>query len=460
MNQFEKFTKIGIFDRIFRWDSISSEMKNTITSYEEYAKSMQDVNTIINKQSIENQNLNNEIQNLQTIIRDQKYEINRLLRIVQESKSIRVESKEEIIPTVINVNQIKENLELIIYIVDVLHEFSMKLTSINLEIRVSMPSLGEYPITIPFVSKSFIAYIQNTLTIFKNHFLNFINRLENLYGESDKDKIIEFKEDFDKLNQILLINDEDHIIATLHQFINEIIRKIHSFTRIKSFTHEILKDTIRTGYDVTRLCSLNSLHNSLEIILDLEYDVSIIREFLSYNQRRNIEKEDCFLRDILMKSIVNVKEFASNQGIRFKKKNFDSMIHIYALPRDIIRAFTNILHNAIKYSNPNNYVEIIIEMDKSNEHVIIKFSDIGVPIRLEEINLGLIYQLGYRGEYSNRRKRTGTGIGLTDAKRIISDHKGEINATSNMLAYETHLSYEKPFITIFTVTLPIYIRNQ
>ena len=78
----------------------------------------------------------------------------------------------------------------------------------------------------------------------------------------------------------------------------------------------------------------------------------------------------------------------------------------------------------------------------------------------EELETGLIFEMGYRGQLSTDRGRLGTGIGLTDAQRAARAHGGDIEISSRPAtdtSFETNHPdyYKRPFLTTARLVLPV-----
>jgi signal transduction histidine kinase len=114
-------------------------------------------------------------------------------------------------------------------------------------------------------------------------------------------------------------------------------------------------------------------------------------------------------------------------------------------------AFKNLLHNAVKYSTVGTrqlgrYVQVTGEpCDRDRFRVSI--SNIGIGI--DEADLDKVFLPYWRSKKARRLFKTGAGLGLRIAQRIVHDlHGGEITVTSEPLPSGAHL-------TVFSVTLPI-----
>jgi signal transduction histidine kinase len=101
----------------------------------------------------------------------------------------------------------------------------------------------------------------------------------------------------------------------------------------------------------------------------------------------------------------------------------------------------NLVDNAIKYSAPEQPVDLILE--KTSCSAIIHVRDRGIGIPLSHQNR--IFERFYRVDDSMTRSRDGTGLGLAIAKSLIEGMDGRITLVS------------KPGEgSIFTITLPLW----
>lgn len=110
----------------------------------------------------------------------------------------------------------------------------------------------------------------------------------------------------------------------------------------------------------------------------------------------------------------------------------------------------NLLHNAVKYSFSSREHDryISIRCTASDNFFCIRITNIGTGILPEEISNDLIFEAGYRGNLSADKHRTGSGLGLSEVKRIIKKHKGNIELSSRELhneMYKTTVTFSLPY---------------
>jgi signal transduction histidine kinase len=88
--------------------------------------------------------------------------------------------------------------------------------------------------------------------------------------------------------------------------------------------------------------------------------------------------------------------------------------------------FNNLLDNAVKYTDESG--SISIEVTASQEHFKVIFSDNGCGIDKNDINK--IFDKFFRSNTNQKRRATGSGLGLFVCRTIVRNHGGRITVTS------------------------------
>lgn len=88
----------------------------------------------------------------------------------------------------------------------------------------------------------------------------------------------------------------------------------------------------------------------------------------------------------------------------------------------LTNAVTNLIENAINYSDSNGQVGIALRTNGNNAEIVV--TDSGVGIALEDQSR--IFERFYRVDPSRSRETGGTGLGLSIVKHIALNHGGEI----------------------------------
>lgn len=111
----------------------------------------------------------------------------------------------------------------------------------------------------------------------------------------------------------------------------------------------------------------------------------------------------------------------------------------------LVLAVYNLIENALKFTSPDDSVEVRAAED--GKTILIEVADSGVGVPPEDAPK--IFEELYRG--SNARSTAGSGLGLALVHRIVSLHDGKINVRS---------SQENPRWTVFTMRLPVMKRGK
>ncbi len=201
---------------------------------------------------------------------------------------------------------------------------------------------------------------------------------------------------------------------------------------------------------------------TLNAIIQMEYTLRSLREYISSGVRQDTPPKRVLVRELVERAIRQLSEYARNSRVEIRWREHDFEDAVLGDERELVRAFSNVLHNAIKYSWRRDraqapWVRIVTRAE--NSHVLVEFENWGVPIERDEIETGQIFHFGYRGRRATDRGRLGTGIGLTDAKRVAEAHGGVLRVDSHPslggMRPDDPDYYEHPFLTTVTFELPL-----
>lgn len=109
------------------------------------------------------------------------------------------------------------------------------------------------------------------------------------------------------------------------------------------------------------------------------------------------------------------------------------------------QVWTNILSNAIKFSDDNSEILVKVQRDVRNVTVYISDQGIGIPIEDQK----RIFERFFKSDRSHSRKYDGSGMGLAITKQIVMLHQGDIRVESKMDQGTT-----------FIITLPVHQRQD
>ena len=144
---------------------------------------------------------------------------------------------------------------------------------------------------------------------------------------------------------------------------------------------------------------------------------ALVQEFLEYSRLESgslkLELAETAVEDILQKTIAAYRSRAEEKKIGLFY-DYHPLSPVKADAGHLQRVFTNLLDNAVKYS------------DKNSE--VIRFQDGGWGIAPEQ--LPYIFDAFHRAE--SKKKSSGHGLGLAAVKAIIQQHGGRVSVESKL----------------------------
>lgn len=129
-----------------------------------------------------------------------------------------------------------------------------------------------------------------------------------------------------------------------------------------------------------------------------------------------------------------IGQLISQFEIQFRQENMNCRIDfsvdkliLNADPIKLVRAFENLITNAMRYGKDGHYVDIKVFTEK--KMAVVQVINYGEPIPV--LDLPHIFDRFYRVEKSRNTFKGGSGLGLAITKNIIEAHDGSICAISN-----------------------------
>ncbi len=91
------------------------------------------------------------------------------------------------------------------------------------------------------------------------------------------------------------------------------------------------------------------------------------------------------------------------------------------------QVLSNLLDNAIKYTEPGGRVEVVVELDDGHVRASVRDTGIGIP----EADLSRIFERFYRVDKARSRELGGTGLGLSIVRHLVQQMGGDLSVESN-----------------------------
>jgi signal transduction histidine kinase len=208
-----------------------------------------------------------------------------------------------------------------------------------------------------------------------------------------------------------------------HEFLAPIVGIRGNASFLQRRIHELSTDLVAT--------KLNDIIVDSEMLL---HQVERLGYILGRTPPPRKREKTLVFRDIIIKTINQLKPVLSEKGFDTSKVNYDvkdiSRIEMYVDRANMQQIVYSLLTNSIKYAeeNPENFMIKII-VDEAEEFFIIRFQDFGIGIKegLEE----KIFERGFRAPEAIRGNVTGSGLGLTIARDLMREIGGDLTLSHN-----------------------------
>lgn len=138
-------------------------------------------------------------------------------------------------------------------------------------------------------------------------------------------------------------------------------------------------------------------------------------------------------RDVVIKTIRQIKPTAMEQGLDPSRIDYESadirrLSPLYLDKIKLNQVIFNLVFNAIKYAEDDaDQFRIQIAVGEIRDAFIIFVRDWGIGIRPEYADK--VFDEGFRAEEAQRKYVTGTGLGLTIARKYMRDMGGDLRLT-------------------------------
>ncbi|MGB6487146.1 MAG: PAS domain S-box protein [Steroidobacteraceae bacterium] len=142
--------------------------------------------------------------------------------------------------------------------------------------------------------------------------------------------------------------------------------------------------------------------------------------------RIRLQLEPLELAELVQGIIETYRQSAETTRHRFTLAAAATPVYVSGDRIRLMQIFSNILHNAVKYTPPGGQIEITLRTEDRQAVVSVRDNGVGIPTELLEYVFAPFAQLDRSFEHTDG----GVGIGLTLAKRLIELHQGGIEARS------------------------------
>ena len=178
---------------------------------------------------------------------------------------------------------------------------------------------------------------------------------------------------------------------------------------VRHFAGRLNKETARVSEMVSQIINLSRLQSDQPMMTPQQVDVC----------------------HVLADAVERNRELADSREVNLVVKA-EPDLEIQGDPAQLIDAVSNLIHNAIVYSNPRARVAVSSRLvhDVDGDRADIAVADNGIGITDEDQRR--IFERFYRVDYARSRDNGGTGLGLSLVKHIAQAHGGSVDVWSKV----------------------------
>ena len=136
--------------------------------------------------------------------------------------------------------------------------------------------------------------------------------------------------------------------------------------------------------------------------------------------RAQMEREPVELNRLIAETVEAMQPLTEKAGVTLESEAAEATL--LADPDRVLQVLTNLVSNAVKFSNPGGTVSISARMGDGEAVVSVRDRGRGIPTDKQ----GAIFERFQQVDSSDARQKGGTGLGLSIARSIVQQHGGRI----------------------------------
>lgn len=191
-----------------------------------------------------------------------------------------------------------------------------------------------------------------------------------------------------------------------------------------------LLDSLKENGNVTKerqLHYMDVIRKSSKSLLDIINDIIDSSKIESGTYKINKEKNIDIIY-LVEETALNMSDYINSKGIELIIDPEVEELPICCDPNEIQRCIINLIGNAVKFTEENGQIKVLIKADDNNVSVSIEDNGLGISKDDQEF----IFKRFEQGKNINSTKVSSSGIGLTLVKYIVELHDGHVKLESEL----------------------------
>lgn len=246
---------------------------------------------------------------------------------------------------------------------------------------------------------------------------NFSVRVGEDTEASDVLEIAELTDAFNNMAEELEKGEE-----IKNTFISDVSHELRTpMTTIGGFVSGILDDTIPPEKQKEYLKIVYDEISRLSRLVNTFLDITRLQ-----SDKLTLNKTDFDINELIRIVIIGLESKIEAKNIDVKLELESENCYVNADRDSITRVVTNLLDNAVKFTNDKGNITVTVSKRQHDVSVSIRNTGCGVSKEQQ----AMIFKRFYKADKSRSQNREGTGIGLYLVKNILSAHGKDITLDS------------------------------
>jgi two-component system sensor histidine kinase SenX3 len=132
--------------------------------------------------------------------------------------------------------------------------------------------------------------------------------------------------------------------------------------------------------------------------------------------------------EIVHEALARIRPAAEQAGIVVSAPTVPGGLVVAGERRQLISALSNLLDNAVKYSDPGDSIDVSAEVEGDGVAIAVADHGIGIPAR----DIERVFERFYRVDQARSRQTGGTGLGLAIVRHVAVNHHGSVEVDSRL----------------------------
>ena len=228
-------------------------------------------------------------------------------------------------------------------------------------------------------------------------------------------------------------------------FLNTVNHELRTpLTSITGYSELLGEDSQLTNIERNRMATV--INRNAFRLNDLIDNMLTVLRIDSMEVRLKMSTFD--LRDVIKESVESFQAAAESSELTISSDLGDQPFMVWADENEILRVVSNLISNAVKFSNPGGHIDVsarLVMSDSGKREVSFSVADTGIGI--VEAELPHVGSRFYRSSNAIAAAIPGTGIGLMIVGFIIHEHGGSwslnsLENTGTLAEFRLPLTFE------------------